>query len=182
MIRNDRTFMDLTGRLVAEGRLELFLSGYDEPILATLTREDRIEQVVRMREALRREFGVDAETLWLTERVWEPDLPAELARSGVKSVLVDDRHFLVSGFQREELHLPYRTESDGRSVTLFPIDERLRYLVPFRAQRRRRSTSARCGHRAHGWRCWPTTARSSGGGPAPGNGSGRAAGWTATSR
>jgi len=132
MARNDRALMDLTGRLVADGRLELLLSGYDEPILATLTREDRLEQIARMREALRREFGVDGETLWLTERVWEPDLPAELARAGVKSVLVDDRHFLVSGFQRKELYAPHRTEADGRSITLFPIEERLRYLIPFR--------------------------------------------------
>ena len=132
MARNDRALMDLTGRLVADGRVELLLSGYDEPILATLTREDRLEQIARMREALRREFGVEGETLWLTERVWEPDLPAELSRAGVKSVLVDDRHFLVSGFKREDLYAPHRTEADGRSITLFPIEERLRYLVPFR--------------------------------------------------
>ena len=132
MTRNDRALMDLTGRLVADGRVELLLSGYDEPVLAVLTREDRLEQVARMRDALRREFGAEGETLWLTERVWEPDLPAELARAGVKSVLVDDRHFLVSGFRREELYAPHRTEADGRSLTLFPIEERLRYLVPFR--------------------------------------------------
>lgn len=131
MERNDRSFLDLTGRLVAEGRVELLLSGFDEPVLAALSRDDRLEQVVRMRDALRRHFGVDGETLWLTERVWEPDLPADLARAGVKSVLVDDRHFLVSGFRREALHAPYRTEADGKSVGLFPIDERLRYLVPF---------------------------------------------------
>lgn len=131
MERNDRAFLDLTGRLVAEGRLELLLSGFDEPILAALTREDRLEQMARMRDALRRHFGVDGETLWLTERVWEPDLPADLARAGVRSVLVDDRHFLVSGFARESLHAPHRTEADGRSIALFPIDERLRYLIPF---------------------------------------------------
>ncbi|MGH7337946.1 MAG: alpha-amylase/4-alpha-glucanotransferase domain-containing protein, partial [Myxococcota bacterium] len=30
-------------------------------------------------------------------------------------------------------HAPYRTESDGRGVALLAIDERLRYLIPFRA-------------------------------------------------
>jgi 4-alpha-glucanotransferase len=45
---------------------------------------------------------------------------------------VDDRHFLVSGFAREQLHAPFWTESDGKRVALFPIDERLRYLIPFR--------------------------------------------------
>src|SRR5207302_399637 len=44
---------------------------------------------------------------------------------------VDDRHFLVSGFAGDRLHAPFWTESDGKRVALFPIDERLRYLIPF---------------------------------------------------
>jgi hypothetical protein len=49
----------------------------------------------------------------------------------VRFALVDDRHFLVSGFERDALHAPFWTESDGKRLALFPIDERLRYLVPF---------------------------------------------------
>ena len=85
-----------------------------------------------MREAVRRRFGVDARGLWLTERVWEPELAADLADAGVRYALVDDRHFLVTGFAAERLHAPFWTESDGRRLALFPIDERLRYLIPFR--------------------------------------------------
>lgn len=125
-------YLDLVGRLVADRKVELLLSGYDEPILAALPRADRVEQVARMREALHRRFGADAHGLWLTERVWEPDLAADLAQVGVRYVLVDDRHFLVSGFPREQLHAPFWTEADNRRVALFAIDERLRYLVPFK--------------------------------------------------
>ena len=85
-----------------------------------------------MHEAVRRRFGVDARGLWLTERVWEPELAADLADAGVRYALVDDRHFLVTGFAAEQLHAPFWTESDGKRVALFPIDERLRYLIPFR--------------------------------------------------
>lgn len=85
-----------------------------------------------MREAIQRRFGVGADGLWLTERVWEPELAADLAEAGVRYALVDDRHFLVTGFRPEQLHAPLWTESDGRPVALFPIDERLRYLIPFR--------------------------------------------------
>src|SRR3989440_7599980 len=95
-------------------------------------RRDRLEKIGGMREATGRRFGVDAAGLWLTERVWEPDLAADLADAGVRYVLVDDRHFLVSGFERDELYAPFWTESDGKRVALFPIDERLRYLVPFK--------------------------------------------------
>ncbi len=127
-----RDFLDDVGILASEGQVELLLSGYDEPILAMLLREDRIEQIMTMRDALQRRFGVEARGLWLTERVWEPDLPAELGRAGVTHVLTDDRHFLVAGHEREDLHRPWRTEADGVSVTVLPIDERLRYLIPFR--------------------------------------------------
>jgi alpha-amylase len=128
---HDAGYLDLVGRLAADGRAELLSSGFDEPILAALPRHDRVEQVERMREALRRRFGVEARGLWLTERVWEPDLAADLAMAGVRFALVDDRHFLVSGFSRERLHRPFWTEADGRALALLAIDERLRYLVPF---------------------------------------------------
>src|SRR5678809_47534 len=85
-----------------------------------------------MAEAVQRRFGVSARGLWLTERVWEPELAADLADAGVRYALVDDRHFLVTGFKAEQLHAPFWTESDGKRVALFPIDERLRYLIPFR--------------------------------------------------
>jgi alpha-amylase len=84
-----------------------------------------------MQEALASRFGVKARGLWLTERVWEPDLPGDLAEAGVEYVLVDDRHFVAAGFGRDELHLPFRTEACGRSIGVFAIDEKLRYLIPF---------------------------------------------------
>jgi alpha-amylase len=103
-----------------------------EPVLAAIPRADRTEQILWHREALRARFGAEASGLWLTERVWEPELAYDLAMAGVRYALVDDRHFLVTGFERDALHAPYRTESDGRAVTLLAIDERLRYMIPFR--------------------------------------------------
>jgi len=125
-------WLDEIGRLASDGRIELLASGYDEPILAMLPRADRLEQVGRMREALHHRFGVTATGLWLTERVWEPDLAADLAAAGIEYTLVDDRHFLVAGHPRASLHRPWLTEADGRRLSLLAIDERLRYLVPFR--------------------------------------------------
>jgi alpha-amylase len=125
-------FLDQLGVLVADGKVELLLAGYDEPILAALAPADRLEQIGRMRDTLRARFGVTAEGLWLTERVWEPDLAGDLHAAGVRYVLVDDRHFLAAGFERDALFRPWLTEHGGRQVTLLPIDERLRYLVPFR--------------------------------------------------
>ncbi|HEV8356199.1 MAG TPA: alpha-amylase/4-alpha-glucanotransferase domain-containing protein [Gemmatimonadales bacterium] len=132
LLAHDAPYLDELARMVSDGKVELLLGGYDEPILAVLPREDRLEQIGRMRDALRSRFGVDTGGLWLTERVWEPDLAGDLHDAGVRYALVDDRHFLVAGFDRAELHRPWRTEHGGRSLALFPIDETLRYLVPFR--------------------------------------------------
>jgi alpha-amylase/alpha-mannosidase (GH57 family) len=129
---HDSAYLDRLGRLVTDGRIELLLAGFYEPVLASLPRADRVEQIQWMHDALRRRFGVDARGLWLTERVWEPELAADLADAGVRYALVDDRHFLVSGFSNDQLHAPFWTESDGKRIALFPIDERLRYLIPFR--------------------------------------------------
>lgn len=128
---HDAPYLDLIGRLATDAKVELLSSGYYEPVLAALPRRDRLEQLEWMRDALVRRFGVQPAGLWLTERVWEPDLAADLAAAGLRYALVDDRHFLVSGFEREALHAPFWTESDGRHVALFPIDEHLRYLIPF---------------------------------------------------
>lgn len=124
-------WVDRLGTHVAAGRIELLASGHDEPILVALSRDDRIEQVARMRERLRTRFGVDATGLWLTERVWESDLPHDLAAAGIRFVIVDDRHLRVTGIPSRELHRPWITEWNGSKVTVLAIDQRLRYLVPF---------------------------------------------------
>ena len=129
--RHEPAYLDRLGTLAADGKIEILLAGFYEPVLASLPRPDRIEQIGWMHEAVRRRFGVDARGLWLTERVWEPELAADLADAGVRYALVDDRHFLVTGFESEQLHAPFWTESDGRRLALFPIDQRLRYLIPF---------------------------------------------------
>jgi len=128
---NNGDYLDLIGRLASEGKVELLLSGFYEPILPSLLKEDRLKQIVWMREALYRRFGVEARGLWLTERVWEPELAADLVEAGVEYVLVDDRHFVASGFSRDALHTPFRTEASGKRLGVFAIDEKLRYLIPF---------------------------------------------------
>lgn len=128
---NKPGYLDLVGTLVADGKLELLLAGYYEPILPSLLKQDRIDQVRWMQEHLHRRFGVLAKGLWLTERVWEPDLAADLVDAGVDYVLVDDRHFVAAGFPKERLHQPFRTEAEGKGLGVFAIDENLRYFLPF---------------------------------------------------
>src|SRR3989454_529812 len=68
---HDAAYLDLIGRLAADGHVELLLAGFYEPVLASLTHADRLEQIRLVRAAIQRRFGVEATGLWLTERVWE---------------------------------------------------------------------------------------------------------------
>lgn len=129
---HDADFHDRLGRLAADGRIELLSAGWYEPILAALSREDRATQLGWMRDELESRFGVTPTGLWLTERVWEPDLPRDLADAGIEYVLIDDHLARRAGVPEAELTRPLRTEAGGRYLDLLPIDERLRYLIPFR--------------------------------------------------
>src|SRR4051812_13450188 len=90
--RHASAYLDQVGRLASDGKIELLAAGHYEPVLAALPREDRLEQIGWLRDAIRSRFGVDATGLWLTERVWEPELAADLADAGIRYALVDDRH------------------------------------------------------------------------------------------
>jgi len=122
---------DLLGQLAASGRVELLTGGFYEPILPMLPDWDKLGQIQRMNDFLRESFGVRPRGLWLAERVWEPQLPKVLAEAGVEFVVVDDHHFALAGLDPDTLGGYYLTEEQGAPLAVFPISERLRYLIPF---------------------------------------------------
>lgn len=135
-------FLGRVRRLVARRQVELLASGYYEPILPLIPEHDRQGQIALMRQTLRRVCGQLPEGLWLTERVWEPELPQTLARSGIRYTLLD-----VNQFQPAVATLPtalqvrdqegwdvlgcYVTAYGRETVVLFPASKRLRYAIPF---------------------------------------------------
>jgi alpha-amylase len=125
-----RTF-DLLGTVAARGQVELLTGGFYEPILAVLPDHDKIGQIERLTTFLKSHFGVRPRGMWLAERVWEPHLPRALGEAGVEYVLVDDRHFALAGFDVDALGGYYLTDEQGHSLRVFPINQRLRYLIPF---------------------------------------------------
>ena len=123
-----RRLLELTSR----GQIELVGGGFYEPILVSIPPEDQLRQIQMMRDYLRDKFGHEPEGAWLTERVWEPQMPSALASAGVRYTLVDDVHFLAAGFELDELHGDYVAEDQGQTVRIFPGLKALRYLLPFR--------------------------------------------------
>ncbi|AMM53217.1 alpha-amylase/4-alpha-glucanotransferase domain-containing protein [Pyrococcus kukulkanii] len=128
---NTPEYVDLLKSLVKKGQVEIVVAGFYEPVLAAIPKEDRLEQIRLMREWAK-SLGFDAKGVWLTERVWQPELVKTLKESGIEYVVVDDYHFMSAGLLKEQLFWPYYTEDGGETVVVFPIDEKLRYLIPFR--------------------------------------------------
>ena len=123
--------MELLRQMVARGQVELFGSGWSEPVLAAIPQRDRVGQLAAMSAQLERHFGSRPEGGWLTERVWESSVVTALAQSGIRYVTVDDYHFLCTGKRADALDGYYTTEEDGRTLDVFPISEQLRYRLPF---------------------------------------------------
>ena len=128
----DPAYLDAVGELVSRGQVELLLGGLFEPILTAIPRQDRLGQLHLMRERLEGRFGVKVRGAWLTERAFEPQIIEDLIEVDVEYFLMDDRPFLASGFTKEELYHYFVTEEGGKCLFVFPIDQELRYLIPFR--------------------------------------------------
>jgi hypothetical protein len=131
MEKNERACWDLVRELSGRGQVELLSGGFYEPVLSIIPEEDRLGQIRMMNDFLAENFGQRPRGLWLTERVWEPDLPRSLAAAGIEFTLLDEEHFHYAGVR--DLATTYITESEGRSLRVFPIDKTLRYYIPFHA-------------------------------------------------
>jgi len=129
MEKNERTCWDLVGELARRGQVELLSGGFYEPILSLIPEDDRVGQIRMMNDYIAENFGQRPRGLWLTERVWEPDLPKPLAAAGIEYTLLDEEHFHYAGVR--DLATTYVTETEGRSLRVFPIDKTLRYYIPF---------------------------------------------------
>jgi alpha-amylase len=119
-------------QLVASKRLEVLGGGYYEPILISIPDRDKLEQIHRLSDFVEDQLGTRPRGIWLTERVWEPELPGSLAAAGVEYAVIDDTHFLMAGLEQEQTYGDYLTEHEGGAVRLFPSNKLLRHLIPFK--------------------------------------------------
>ncbi len=129
--RHHPEYFDLVKELVQNGQIELMTGGFYEPILPSIPDTDKAGQIALLTRYLHDHFSFDTEGLWLTERVWEPQLPKILNRAGVRYIPIDDTHFLYAGFEQDNLRGVFVTEDEGHPLTLLPIQKKLRYLIPF---------------------------------------------------
>lgn len=131
LLRSHPEYLHRLRVLGAQGRIEFMTGGYYEPILSSIPDCDKVGQIEKMSDAIERHLGQRPVGLWLAERVWEPHLPAALVRAGVRYCVLDDWHFRCAGLGQADTLGYYMTEEQGQTLALFPIQERLRYTIPF---------------------------------------------------
>lgn len=125
-------FFSLLHPLVERSQVELMGGGFYEPILPVIPEADAHDQIEFMSSYVQEHFGSRPSGMWCAERIWDPGLPKKISGSGIEYTLLDDSHFLSSGLSPDDVHGYYITEREGYSLKVFPIDMRLRYLIPFR--------------------------------------------------
>ena len=118
--------------MVKRGQIEIIGGGYYEPIFAIIPYRDKIAQIKMLSDLIKKEFGLEIRGAWLSERVWEPNYPSFLNDAGLKYVIVDDNHFRSTGITEKEILYSYITEDEGKTLRIFPINEELRYLAPWK--------------------------------------------------
>lgn len=126
-------YLDDVQRLVARGQMELISGGYYEPILPVIPPRDRYGQITKLNAWIEQRFGTHPRGAWLAERVWEPHLAETLRESGLEFTILDDSHFKSAGIPEHQLDGYWLTEENGHVVRVFPISQKLRYLIPFAA-------------------------------------------------
>jgi 4-alpha-glucanotransferase len=161
--RHRPEMIEKLARLVARGQVEVLGGGYQEPMLAILPERDAIGQLELMADRCEQWLGQRPHGMWLTERVWEPDLPRLIARAGYRYTLLDDSHLHAAG-ARLPLGAYYVSDKAGEAVAVFPIDRGLRVRIPFadvddlmRYLHEQRGRVPTYGDDAEKFGLWPTT-------------------------
>jgi len=129
---NQPEYLNLICDLYKRKQIEIVGGGFYEPILAILPEADRRKQIQMTIRWWESNYEITPHGFWLAERVWTPDLPLTLANSEVEFVFIDDYLFRMAGFSESETYFAYKTEFQGKTVNVFPINEQIRYLVPWR--------------------------------------------------
>lgn len=120
------------GRLAARKQVELVGGGFYEPVLHLLPEADAQGQLEMMSRCLSKHFGARPRGAWLTERVWDPELPRLLAPAGLRYTFVDAPALQASLPDGGAADGYWVTQRAGHTLALFGIDRGLRYRIPGR--------------------------------------------------
>jgi alpha-amylase len=128
---NRPEYIEKLGALVEKGQIEILGGGFYEPILSILPYNDALDQIQWMTDWAKSRLGTKIRGIWLTERIWEPGLPVLLSDAGIEFTICDTTHFQWAGLPADSIKGYFVTEKLGKTTSVFPIDRKLRYTIPF---------------------------------------------------
>jgi len=131
--RHHPDYLDRLAALAANGQIEIVGGGFYEPVLAMLPARDRIAQITSYTRWLERRLRTKVAGMWVAERVWDPGMTKDVVDAGIEWTILDDSHFKAAGLTDDQLDRHWLTEGDGATLAVFPVSERLRYVIPFAA-------------------------------------------------
>jgi len=121
--------ISLIRELANRGQIEILCGGYYEPIFVIWPREDALAQIERSKARVLELFDSEARGLWLTERVWEPQLAAWFDAAKVEYTLLDSTLFEAAGISESQSCGLFPIQNSKLKV--FPINCKLRDLLPW---------------------------------------------------
>jgi len=116
--------------LVDRGQVEMLGGGFYEPVLSTLPDADAQGQLEMMSLLLLKHCGQRPKGAWLTERVWEPEVPRLLVPAGLGFTFVDDLHVKASLPSGDPADGYWVTDRAGQMLAVLPVHRGLRYRLP----------------------------------------------------
>ena len=118
---NHPEFLMLLNEMIKRKQVELLGGGFYEPVFSLIPPRDRAGQIEKLTTFIRKRFGRRPRGIWITERVWEPNLPITLRGCGMEYTFLDDTHLRSAGLREEELSRPCLTEDQGKTLSVVPI-------------------------------------------------------------
>ena len=115
--------------LVERGQVELLGTALHEPVLSAIPEIDGVGQLRTHATLVKKVFGARPTGAWLPNGVWDPILPRVYRKAGFEWTVVDDTFLEALGEPEREVEGVYRTEREGRSLALLPLDTRGRALA-----------------------------------------------------
>lgn len=111
-------------------QIEWMGGGFYEPILPSIPTTDAAAQLALLSSFLQDRFDQSPRGAWVAERVWDPSLANVLRDAGLEYTILDDFAFLLAGYPPDSLTESFITDHLGKTLTVFPIAQDLRYAVP----------------------------------------------------
>lgn len=125
-------FLQRVDDLVKAGRVSIIGGGFTEPILSMIPEEFRKKQIHFLRDWWLEKFDIQVSGCWLAERIWEPELAKSLHEAEVDFVFLDDLFIKATGKKEKDTFYTYFTEDQGKGLHVVPINENIRYLIPWK--------------------------------------------------